>query len=256
MSTLLVVTGIVSVVRVPIGQPIDLNFIKSEINEYSIVQSRNGNDLSPEEEFVEVKADKSTGKVELTGKNMTSDNSTLKITNNVRFLTTSTSDGKNYDVARPLTVDFSITVSDVYAENLDIDGVGSGGNIDSTGDYKVITISADKITDDDKANELEVTASVSPIPITKAPLWNASDNKVITVDAVDPDDANTVKDINGSRKSKAKIHVKGVGETKLRITDRKENESKVNDEVTVKVVYPVINIQTGTPLYSLHRNKE
>ncbi len=226
-------------VVVPIGQSITLNFIKSSSdahNDYSYVQRADGEVLKEEEAFVDCSADK--GDVTLYGKRMTPDNSTLSITNFMRF------DVKNGNdivvVPKALSGDYDLTVSDILAEKLTISGAGTGASIEQTENGKVLTISADKITGNDATNTLEVSASVEPSTITKAPIWGADSNDVISVDPIDADNEDTVIAVNSGSVSKANIHVKGIGTTTLWVADSENKE--VVDQVTVKVVYPVTGI--------------
>lgn len=224
---------------VPIGQSITLNFIQSNgMNEYDYVQTANGEVLKNEDDqFVECLNDGK--KITLMGKKPTSENSTLRITNYMRFDVSN--DNKTVQIPKTLSADYNLTVSDILAEKLVIDGTKAGADIQQTEKGKVLTISADKITGNDATNTLEISASVEPSTVTKAPIWGVDgSDDVITVDEIDADDTDTINAVNKGNVSKAVVHVKGVGTATLWVAD--SDSKKVIDQVTVNVVYPVTGI--------------
>lgn len=234
-------------VIVPIGQEQELKFIKSsspKFNEYSYVQSVGDKELDESEWFVGCK--KTTdGGVSLYGNYETDLNSTLKVTNKI-FFTVKYNDSEDTDEDKELASDFKLTVTDVYANELNITGVEGEDAIPKTeNEDQVLNISAEKITGDDQTNSAIFTASVKTTPLSKAPVWGSSDNNIISVDSIDPSDKNILTALNESSTSKAKIHVKGVGEAKLWISNGVTGKDELKKEITVRVKYPV-NPETTT----------
>lgn len=234
-------------VRVPIGQSIPLIFIKStHNNEYLNKQSQDGTDLSEEEEFVSVEPGEDG--VTLFGKRETGEKSILKLTNIMTFTNVLDDDGEHYTPKRDVSESFDLTVTDVYAESINITGTGEGANLDDS--EKVISISSDKITGDDETNNVEVNASLYPNIRSKNVAWDTSDKNVITVEPVDVDKELT------STIANAKIHVKGGGTAKLTVSNGLSGEKEVKDEVTVKVIYPVDVNNTTINIESLDSDAE
>lgn len=234
-------------IRVPLNKSIKLNYIKltpqkpDTSNEYIFVQKVGENELKNDaDKFIRDSVDAQNGEVTLTGIKETEENSILSITNNMKFQ--AKSNNKTVLVTKSIHKDFDLTVSDVWAEKLSISGPKEA--IEEKDGSKVLSISAEKITDNDETNVMEVLASVEPSPLTKAPVWGTDSTDVITVDAIDPDDDTTVKYVNDNNLSKARVHVKAGGTAKLWVADRNDSLQKVKDEVTVKVLYPVTSIET------------
>lgn len=253
-------------IRVPIGQSIKINYIKvtpqtpNKSNEYIFVQKIGENVLKNDsDKFITETVNEQSGDVTLTGIKETEENSVLSITNNMKFEALS-STGATVLVTKPIHKDFDLTVSEVWAEKLAISDPKEAIEVDENGS-KVLNISADKITGNDDSNFIEVTSSVEPSPLTKVPVWETASSDVITVDPIDPDDSFNVKTVNESNKSKAKVHVKGVGTTKLWVVDKADTVQKIKagtttdtdtyDEITVNVVYPVDPTKTTVSVGTL-----
>lgn len=228
------------IVKVPIGQTDELNFITSPKYEYHYEQFIGTDKLSESEEFVKV--DTANGKVLLTGKREVTANSTLRIENVISFRTTSLSDGREYDAKKVLGEEFELTVTDVWAKGLKINAVKQGGSIAGEGDDRVLTISADLITDSDATSNLEVSACADPTPRSKNVIWGTSDSNVITVSSPVAED--DLKEELKKDNVIGKVHVKGVGEAKLWVSNGAEGEAEVKDEIKVKVVYPITSVET------------
>ena len=234
------------IIRVPLGQSIDLDFIScNHKNKYSSEQSQGGVNISEENYFVDVKTGSDT--VTLTGLKETSDNSILKLTNLMTF-TDLLYLGEHYTYDRDVSDSFNLTVTDVYAESVKITGTGEGANLNAS--EKIISISSDKITGDDETNAVEVDASLAPTPRSKTVVWNSSDENVITVQPIEVDSELT------SPVAKAKVHVKSGGTAKLTISNGLSGEKEVKDEVTVKVIYPVDVNNTTINIESLDSDAE
>ena len=255
------------VIKVPIGKEIQLDFIKSRTpnyNHYTDVQRGYGNVLREKDELFVTCDKKDTGDVWLSGKIETPDNSKLSITNDIEFVV------YNYNsltpgpvtLQKPLSKDYDLTVSDVWAGTLEITKINnqSGNTIASVetddNNNKVLNISSNYISADDTGNILIAVAGVTPKQITKAPVWGSDDESIISVDPIDPDDEKVIDAVNSNNMSQASIRIKKIGTTKLWVADRNDAESKVKAEVTVNVVYPVDTAKTTVSVGTLESDTD
>ena len=248
-------------IKVPIDKEISVDFIRvvgdGAKNEIKHEQTKDGVKIEDDSLFVEYKGDKDLGTVKLKGIRETEDKCKIKIVNTMYFITRGDDkDTQTYTNPKNISKQFDLTVSDVWAEELDIVEPKEAIDVSDDGKTKILTISADKITGNDETNTLEVKASVVPSPITKAPVWGTDSTNVITIDPIDPEDDKVVDSVNVSNFSIAKLHVKGIGETKLWVADRNDSEQKVKDEIIVKVVYPINPDKTTITVGSLESFKD
>lgn len=246
-------------VKVPLGQSVKLNFVKVvsnsnavEYNDYKIVQKLKSGSTS--EKFIQENVDDKED-VYLTGIKDTTDNAILEISNMVEF--DFTLDGEAVQQQATLFKDYDLTVSNQYAEKLSITGPKEKIQVAEDGS-KTLSLSVNDTT------PVDVTASVEPSPLSKAPIWTVDSTDVISVDPINPDDKDTLTAVNESNISIGRIQVKGGGVAKLTVSNGLLGDKEVKDEITVKVIYPVdvsntkINIgsvDADTDSYKLEEGK-
>ena len=240
-----------SLIKVPLGKEIKLDFIRSETvlyNNYSNVQKSNGKRLTEEKDmFVSVRED--NGNIYLKGELETPDNSELSITNNIEFEVYNYEEKKSVTRPKSISKDYTLTVSEQYANELKITGVDKGATVQTLDDNTdVIYLSSDVVNESDDKNKVKIFANVLPVPLTKAPVWGSDDPDIISVEEADNSDEEKVKalldSINKSNKTEAVLHVKKFGTAKIWVASKTEGEDIVKKEVTVKVVYPINGVET------------